>query len=300
MVQYEEAELLRQLPHCGHIFHMRCVDSWLENQTSCPVCRTVLISNQTQDQSLQSSYCRGPSNTGSVTVELSPAIPSWVLVNRPHPLPASNPGSSSGSFASGRMDSLEPLDHHSLSMMAGESPLLMKPQPHSRRDDWASVYTEDGHHGYDGASFQTGGEGRVEIVVETKGGQSSMDRWTAEPFSFAPSTSEDFDSSETGKRTSKTNRSGSTSMDSSSSDFIASGQQTDQTAHWQLDLEYPPEEAFQIKSSDGHNVPLTIAPENCSFEFLPIITGPGGDYSFRPPKVMYDAGTNLTYNNPNL
>lgn len=89
-------------------------------------------------------------------------------------------------------------------------------------------------------------------------------------------------------------------MDSSSSDFIASGQQTDQTAHWQLDLEYPPEEAFQIKSSDGHNVPLTIAPENCSFEFLPIITGPGGDYSFRPPKLMNDAGTRLTYDNPNL
>ena len=29
----------------------------------------------------------------------------------------------------------------------------------------------------------------------------------------------------------------------------------------------------------GSPEPLTLSPENCSFEFLPIVTGPGGDYS---------------------
>eukprot|EP00271_Cylindrocystis_brebissonii_P015765 TRINITY_DN38774_c0_g1_i1.p1 TRINITY_DN38774_c0_g1~~TRINITY_DN38774_c0_g1_i1.p1 ORF type:complete len:284 (+),score=31.82 TRINITY_DN38774_c0_g1_i1:1384-2235(+) len=39
---YERNDLLRRLPPCGHYFHVSCIDSWLSNHNTCPVCRTSL------------------------------------------------------------------------------------------------------------------------------------------------------------------------------------------------------------------------------------------------------------------
>lgn len=38
LVEYEEGDEIRALP-CNHYFHKDCVDSWLENNVSCPTCR---------------------------------------------------------------------------------------------------------------------------------------------------------------------------------------------------------------------------------------------------------------------
>lgn len=38
LVEYKEGDEMRCLP-CGHEFHKTCVDSWLENNASCPSCR---------------------------------------------------------------------------------------------------------------------------------------------------------------------------------------------------------------------------------------------------------------------
>ena len=38
LVEYEEGDKLRMLP-CGHFMHKHCVDSWLQNNPSCPTCR---------------------------------------------------------------------------------------------------------------------------------------------------------------------------------------------------------------------------------------------------------------------
>ncbi|CAH8382008.1 unnamed protein product [Eruca vesicaria subsp. sativa] len=32
--------MLRQLPDCNHLFHLKCVDTWLRLNPTCPVCRT--------------------------------------------------------------------------------------------------------------------------------------------------------------------------------------------------------------------------------------------------------------------
>lgn len=36
---YREGELCRILPNCNHMFHLKCIDVWLENHYACPICR---------------------------------------------------------------------------------------------------------------------------------------------------------------------------------------------------------------------------------------------------------------------
>lgn len=40
--EYKEDELLRCLPQCGHNFHVNCIDAWLQQHATCPVCRMSL------------------------------------------------------------------------------------------------------------------------------------------------------------------------------------------------------------------------------------------------------------------
>ncbi|CAA7405422.1 unnamed protein product [Spirodela intermedia] len=37
--EYKEKDVLRVLPHCGHAFHVSCIDLWLQHHSTCPVCR---------------------------------------------------------------------------------------------------------------------------------------------------------------------------------------------------------------------------------------------------------------------
>lgn len=37
---YKNSDMLRKLPDCGHLFHLKCVDPWLRLHPTCPICRT--------------------------------------------------------------------------------------------------------------------------------------------------------------------------------------------------------------------------------------------------------------------
>lgn len=37
---FNEGEICRVLPVCDHVFHARCVDTWLTKVPNCPICRT--------------------------------------------------------------------------------------------------------------------------------------------------------------------------------------------------------------------------------------------------------------------
>ncbi|XP_062183248.1 E3 ubiquitin-protein ligase EL5-like [Phragmites australis] len=45
LAEYREKDVLRTLPSCGHNFHMACIDMWLEQNSTCPVCRISLRDN---------------------------------------------------------------------------------------------------------------------------------------------------------------------------------------------------------------------------------------------------------------
>ncbi|XP_010934436.1 RING-H2 finger protein ATL39 [Elaeis guineensis] len=40
--EYQDREILRIMPACGHNFHRSCIDIWLQKQSTCPICRLSL------------------------------------------------------------------------------------------------------------------------------------------------------------------------------------------------------------------------------------------------------------------
>lgn len=77
--EYHEEDTLRFLPLCGHSFHASCIDIWLQQHSTCPVCRVSLrelperkwfmqpmfssaIRSQYSAQSVNAHYCRCMAN----------------------------------------------------------------------------------------------------------------------------------------------------------------------------------------------------------------------------------------------
>ncbi|KAL3353424.1 hypothetical protein AABB24_018246 [Solanum stoloniferum] len=42
---YKDNDMLRLLPHCGHLFHLMCIDTWLRLHPTCPICRSSSLSS---------------------------------------------------------------------------------------------------------------------------------------------------------------------------------------------------------------------------------------------------------------
>lgn len=42
--EFKEGEKLRIMPNCGHVFHIDCIDVWLQSNDNCPLCRISISS----------------------------------------------------------------------------------------------------------------------------------------------------------------------------------------------------------------------------------------------------------------
>ncbi|KAJ3692899.1 hypothetical protein LUZ60_011994 [Juncus effusus] len=43
LMSFTQGDKIRVLPQCAHVFHAKCVDTWLMSRSSCPSCRHVII-----------------------------------------------------------------------------------------------------------------------------------------------------------------------------------------------------------------------------------------------------------------
>lgn len=43
LAEFAVGDEIRELPQCGHAFHVACIDTWLGSHSSCPSCRQILV-----------------------------------------------------------------------------------------------------------------------------------------------------------------------------------------------------------------------------------------------------------------
>ncbi|XP_040375844.1 RING-H2 finger protein ATL39-like [Oryza brachyantha] len=64
-----DGEKVRELPNCGHVFHVECVDAWLRSRTTCPLCRAEAEVPKSRVQAAAATPTTSSSlGTGGITV----------------------------------------------------------------------------------------------------------------------------------------------------------------------------------------------------------------------------------------
>ena len=58
-MNYQERELIRELPDCKHHFHKRCLDKWLKKKAQCPMCRKNVFEERVKEAIRESAKEHG-------------------------------------------------------------------------------------------------------------------------------------------------------------------------------------------------------------------------------------------------
>ena len=70
LLEFEKEDMVSQLKKCGHVFHIKCIEKWLDrDQFTCPLCRSFLFAN------INSSHAKRGTNSPHTTSHL---VSSWL------------------------------------------------------------------------------------------------------------------------------------------------------------------------------------------------------------------------------
>ncbi|KAL7607220.1 hypothetical protein Lser_V15G19323 [Lactuca serriola] len=73
--EFEDEENLRLIPKCDHVFHAECIDAWLENHVTCPVCRSDLVPKPGDTTQVESGAADGADNQTTAAADEGNTVP---------------------------------------------------------------------------------------------------------------------------------------------------------------------------------------------------------------------------------
>ncbi|KAH6789506.1 Protein kinase superfamily protein [Perilla frutescens var. frutescens] len=79
LAEYQDKEILRIMPKCGHSFHLSCIDVWLRKQSTCPVCR-LTVQDSIEAEHARSATPSIPQSVDSLDIRLEHSE-QWMLPN---------------------------------------------------------------------------------------------------------------------------------------------------------------------------------------------------------------------------
>ncbi|XP_028777993.1 E3 ubiquitin-protein ligase ATL4 [Neltuma alba] len=68
--KFEQRDLLRLLPLCCHAFHVECIDTWLQSNLTCPLCRSAIFASDSDLMKVLRSSSGGGGGSDSFRLEI--------------------------------------------------------------------------------------------------------------------------------------------------------------------------------------------------------------------------------------